>query len=277
MAFSDLLRWIVFGCYFAGATGVFLGLVTSRKGLLRLGAWITGLGFAAHTADLVLWLVGGLSHGPEESYISLLSWVLLVVFVILWRTRDLAFLGMAAAPLAFLMYTVSFAFSGLRVVVPQEYAALFWVVHIGSIYVSMGLLAMAFGAGMAFMYMERKIKTKAKLSGFQREMPSLQAFDKVNRLAALVGFPLFTLGIGSGFVWSGLMRKMAYTGHPREILSIIGWLIYAFLFHQRLAMGWQGRKPARLAIWLFIFLVCAMLAVNLLSPMHHSVVLQQPS
>ncbi len=272
MGFSELLRWLAFGAYLVGSAGVFLGLVMARRGLLRAGAYVTGCGFAAHTVDLIIWYGGGSATVNAAFYISVLAWVLLVVFTVLWKRLGLAFLGMAAAPLVFLLYTASFAFSGLNVVLPKAYAPAFWVVHIGTLYVSMGLLAMAFGAGMAFMYMERKIKTKAKLAGFQREMPSLTTFDSVNRIAALFGFPLFTTGLLSGFVWSGLTRSAVFTGHPREYLSLFGWLFFAFFFHQRTAAGWQGRKTARLAIWLFIYLLGSMLAVNLLFPTHHSFV-----
>lgn len=272
MGFSELFRWLAFACYLLGSAGVIAGLLAARKGLLRAGAAVTGLGFAAHSLDLILWYAGGEATVNAAFYISLLALVLLVVFTVLWKKLGLAFLGMAAAPLVFLVYTASFAFSGLNVVLPKEYAPAFWIVHIGSLYVSMGLLAMAFGAGLAFIYMEHKIKTKARLTGFQREMPSLTAFDAVNRIAALAGFPLYTLGLLSGFVWSGMTRKMVYTGHPREFLALVGWLFFAFLFHQRLAVGWQGRKTARMAIWLFIFIAASMLAVNLLFPMHHSFV-----
>ncbi len=272
MGFSELLRWLAFGAYLLGSAGVFLGLVAARRGLLRAGACITGLGFAAHTMDLLVWYGGGAATVNAAFYVSVLAWVLLVVFTVLWKRLGLAFLGMAAAPMVFLVYTASFAFSGLNVVLPKAYAPAFWVVHIGALYVSMGLLAMAFGAGMAFMYMEQKIKTKAKLAGFQREMPSLTAFDAVNRIAALFGFPLFTTGLLSGFIWSGLTRSAVFTGHPREYLSLVGWLFFAFFFHQRVVTGWQGRKTARLAIWLFIYLLSSMLAVNLLFPTHHSFV-----
>lgn len=37
-----------------------------------------------------------------------------------------------------------------------------------------------------------------------------------------------------------------------KITSLAVWFLFAFLFHQRLVLGWRGRKPAMLAIWVFV-------------------------
>ena len=50
-------------------------------------------------------------------------------------------------------------------------------------FLAISLLAMACGAGAAYLYLERKIKTKEKLAGFAKALPSLSACDTVNRWA----------------------------------------------------------------------------------------------
>jgi ABC-type transport system involved in cytochrome c biogenesis permease subunit len=54
------------------------------------------------------------------------------------------------------------------------------------------------------------------------------------------------------------------------VVTIGIWLIYAYLFHQRLALGWQGRKPAKLAIFIFIVSVVSLLGINYFLPSHHT-------
>ncbi|WP_197460557.1 cytochrome c biogenesis protein CcsA, partial [Thermodesulfatator autotrophicus] len=59
---------------------------------------------------------------------------------------------------------------------------------------------------------------------------------------------------------------------PKETWSLIMWLIYAALIHERLVVGWRGRKAAWLSLvgfvaWLFSFFV-----INLYISGHHSYV-----
>ena len=44
-----------------------------------------------------------------------------------------------------------------------------------------------------------------------------------------------------------------------NITTLAVWMLFAVLFHQRLALGWKGRKPAILAIVVFLFMVIALL------------------
>jgi hypothetical protein len=38
------------------------------------------------------------------------------------------------------------------------------------------------------------------------------------------------------------------------------------MFHQRLAYGWRGRKPAVLVIGVFLLMIVSMLGINFLVP-----------
>jgi len=129
---------------------------------------------------------------------------------------------------------------------------------------------MAFGAGLAFLYMEKKIKGKERLKALDRDLPSLSAFDRANAIAVALGFPLYTLGLVTGFIWAPSAWNQTFTWDPKEIVALAIWFPFAFLFHQRLAFGWRGRKPAVLAIWVFVLCIVSMVVVNFLVPSHHS-------
>ena len=57
---------------------------------------------------------------------------------------------------------------------------------------------------------------------------------------------------------------------PKETWSLITWFLYAALLHQRLTVGWRGRKAAIMAIIGFLAVLFTFLGVNLLLPGLHT-------
>ena len=268
----SLLFHLVLAGYFAGATLYLLGVVTARPWLRQAGAACTMAGFAFHTADLGILL--GTEYGTAllsgEFYFSLLAWSLLAICLFLWWRLRLGMLGLLTAPLALFLFLSSQAVTATRIPLPKALSGLFFGLHIGALFLAISLLAMACGAGVAYLFLERKIKTKEKLTGFAKSLPALSTCDTVNRWAVAVGFPLYTVGLLSGFIWAKLTWNKIFSYDPKEITAIAIWLLFAFLFHQRLFLGWRGRKTARLAIWIFSLSLVSMLCINFFVPTHHS-------
>jgi ABC-type transport system involved in cytochrome c biogenesis permease subunit len=272
MPLFKLLDLSIVFLYFAASVLYLFGFMAGKGRLKRVAVALAVGGFILHTFDLSvkLLLPAAQALTQNQFYFSLLAWVfVLVYFALGWRIK-LEFLALTAAPLALILFISSLAVSQVKLNIPDTLSWLWFCLHIGSLFLSMGLLAMACGAGLAYIFLERKIKTKSPLGGFSREMPSLNAFDAVNRLAVLWGFPLFTLGLLSGYTWAAIAWDRVFSWDPKEVVTIGIWLIYAYLFHQRLALGWQGRKPAKLAIFIFIVSVVSLLGINYFLPSHHT-------
>lgn len=268
----NILFLLVVAGYFLGAVTHLVGVGTGKAGLRRAGWLLTVGGFVCHTLDLAALLVveGGMAFLSGEFYFSLLAWSLLLICLFLWWRLRLGMLGLIASPLALFLFLSSQAVTAARMPLPKALGGLFFGLHIGALFLAISLLAMACGAGAAYLYLERKIKTKEKLSGFAKALPALSTCDTVNRWAVAAGFPLYTLGLLSGFVWAKLTWNRIFSYDPKEITAICIWMLFAFLFHQRLMLGWQGRKPARMAIWLFGLTLVSMLVINFYMPTHHS-------
>jgi ABC-type transport system involved in cytochrome c biogenesis permease subunit len=52
-----------------------------------------------------------------------------------------------------------------------------------------------------------------------------------------------------------MVRGRFWTWDPKEILAGITWLVFAALLHERLAVGWQGRRAAIMTIVGFVILL----------------------
>jgi ABC-type uncharacterized transport system permease subunit len=252
MGLFEVLNILIIILYALGTVLFLTGVCTGNDRLKKLAVWLAVFGFTCNTADLALALTrnaGALNSGTF--YFNILAWAVLAVYFFLWWRLRLEFLAITALPLALLLYVASLAVGGIRVVMPPELTILFFGLHIGSLILTMGVMIMAFGAGTAFIYYNRKLKTKAGLKSMGKDIPSLDKFDAVNRIAVTVGFPLFTLGLCSTYFWYLIAPDRRFAWDVMKIGSIAVWFLFAFLFHQRTVLGWRGRKPAILAIWVF--------------------------
>ncbi len=270
MTLPELLSLLIIILYATGTLTVIAGTVTRNTNLKRVSNWCAASGFALHTAMLLFAMLGSHFDLSKGYYIQFLSWSLLVIYFYMWWRMRISFLGLTAAPLAMLLFIGSFSLTNVHGKLPTEWTGMFFGLHIGTLFLSFGLLAMAFGAGLIFMRLERKIKTKAPLNEFDKDMPALATFDKVNHVAVMAGFPLYTVGMASGFIWARLAWGRLLSADPKEIVSILVWFVFAWLFHQRLAMGWRGRKAALAVIWLFAISVFSLIGINVFMPTHHS-------
>ena len=62
----------------------------------------------------------------------------------------------------------------------------------------------------------------------------------------------------------------APSSRTKEILTLLAWLIYAVLLHERLTVGWRGRRAAWLAILGFLVLLITFVGANLWMSGYHS-------
>ncbi|QJB57712.1 cytochrome c biogenesis protein CcsA [Pseudodesulfovibrio sp. zrk46] len=252
MGLFELLHIVIIALYGLGTVLFLTGLGTGNDRLKKIAVWLAVAGFVMNTVDLSLVVMqdhAALYAG--KFYFNILAWCVLALYFFLWWRLRLEFLAITALPLALLLFIASLALGGVRVSMPPELTALFFSLHIGSLILTLGVLIMAFGAGVAFIHYNKKLKTKAGLSSMGKDVPSLDKFDRVNRWAVVIGFPLYTLGLFSTFFWYWIAPDKQFSWDVMKIGSLAVWFLFAFLFHQRVVLGWRGRKPAILAIWVF--------------------------
>ncbi|MDR0826427.1 MAG: cytochrome c biogenesis protein [Desulfovibrio sp.] len=267
MDFEKLLFVSVVFLYSFGSFGILIGALTMRRTLSKAADIVTLAGFALHSLSLILAFAAAGYEGLAASYhMQFLAWCVIACYLAARYKLRHPFLGMTAAPLALLIYILSLRLTGLKNLLPDRLSALFFGLHIWSLYLSFALLALAFGAGLLFIYTEGRIKKKEPLAQFTQNMPALGVYDKINKGAVLAGFPLFTLGLMTGVIWAPLTQAVA--ANPKVMLSLFIWFLYALLFYQRTALGYRGKKTALMAVFIFGVSVLSVLFDYGLS--HHS-------
>ena len=268
MILSELLPILVIHLYALGTAAVVAGILARHEWLRRAALALTILAFISHTLLLGVTIQEEGLALTRVFYIQLLAWCITLGGLVAWaRWRALL---LVVSPLSLLVFLIALLLRHSVTPLPPMISGMTFTIHIGAIFISLGLMALAFGAGILFLIQAKSIKAKTKLAGFQKDLPALSALDTVNKFTTTFGFPLFTAGILFGFISARLTWGTILSGDPKEWVSLIVGGLYAYLFHKRFTQGWQGRKPAVLAIWIFTVCAFSLIVVNLFMTTHHS-------
>ncbi len=142
-------------------------------------------------------------------------------------------------------------------------------VHAGISIIAYGFLGLAFVGGLMYLLQEWELKSK-RLGYFFSRLPSLDALDQLNNHCLTTGFIFLTLGIITGTIWARQVLGAYFRWDPKEVWSLITWFIYLIQFHQRITVGWRGKRAAVMAIIGFCFVIFTLWGVTYLLGGDHS-------
>ena len=266
----ESIIFVSISLYLLSTVGYFTYLFIQKDYLQRTGLFLLLVGFLFHTLTIVYGYIksGHLPVSNMHETLSFAGWAIAVVFLLIQFKFNLKILGIFTAPiLALIMLIVSR--------LPDEPAQVtkifksFWLVsHVTVIFIGEAAFALACGLGVLYLLQEHEIKAKKHRFFFKR-LPSLELLDNTGYICIVIGFTLLTLGLITGFVYAKAVWGHFWRWDPKEVWSGITWLFYAALLHERLTVGWRGRRSAIMAIIGFAVLVFTFLGVNLLLKGHH--------
>ncbi|MBN1662652.1 MAG: cytochrome c biogenesis protein CcsA [Deltaproteobacteria bacterium] len=244
------------GIYLISAIGYIASLLIRRVLIAKISTWIMGAAFAAHFFSFAFrFLLTG--HSPVVNFydtLSLMAWVMSGVYLGLQFKSKTRVLGAFVSPATFLlMIAASYGMSGRVAVSPILQSGLV-PVHVILSVAGEALFVLASLAGAMYLMQDRLIKHK-KVTSFTKFLPSLKELDRINHICLLWGFPLLTLGVLAGSIWARTAWGSHWQWDPKQVWTMLVWLIYAILLHQRLAIGWKGHKAALFSILAFLILL----------------------
>ncbi len=252
--------------YFISTVVGVIWLFRGKKATTKVIFVFAAIGFVLHTVNIIIRYVKG-GHIPitnlhEAS--SFFSWCIVVLFFLLETRYKIDLLGAFIMPIVFILMLSSSVLP--REINPSLNPVLksYWLgIHTTLAFLGDAAFAMAAGVGVMYLIQERYVKSKHPGGLFQR-LPSLQVLDELNYRLITLGFPLLTLAILTGVIWANTAWGSYWRWDPKEVWSLITWLIYALVLHLRLTVGWRGKKAAFLSIVGFILIIFTFFGVNLL-------------
>ncbi len=267
-SYLDFLFGLTAFLYLLG-TSAYIAYFYLRQG----GRLVTVMALAAfgfHTLTLVL-LVFHLRHPPLYSGFEALfslAWVVMLNYLLFEFLTGLKVAGAFLLPLALLF----FVYAG---VLPRPWEAAgvplasYWVlVHSLVALAGYGAFTLAFVAAVMYLLQEKKLRRKDFHLFYQR-LPSLDTLDSLAYRFVLYGFPLLSLGIAIGSLWARQAWGLPFLREPKELFSILLWLVYACYLLARVLLGWRGKRAAYLLVGGFGLLVFNFFVVNLFLSRRH--------
>jgi cytochrome c-type biogenesis protein CcsB len=253
------------------STAAYLAYLFIQRNAAQIaGSALLAAGFACQSVILVGRFAAS-GHMPVNNLhetLALVAWTLAGVYLLLRLKFHLKILGVYTAPLAAFILLMAFQFPS-EPLQPQSLLKGFWlVVHVVTILVGDAALVLAAGAGVLYLIQERNIKKKTPGFFFKR-LPSLELLDSTGYACIVTGFTMLTIGLLSGMVFAKSVWGRFWSWDPKEVWSAITWIYYAILLHERLAVGWRGRRAAIMAIVGLAVILFTFIGVNFFLQGHH--------
>jgi ABC-type transport system involved in cytochrome c biogenesis permease subunit len=245
-------------CCALATAGYLLSLLVKKVTLARISTWILVAGFIGLTLNLLLAAVHstGLGNFGPRHFLSIYAWAISGIYLGLQFKTKTRLLGAFIAPLILLFLIAAAGQGSNENLVPLQWQGWLTTLHLVLAISGEALFVLASAAGAMYLIQNRLLKHK-KPGSLGRLLPSLGDLDRINHLGLLWGFTLLTVGMIGGASYAVLVWGGRWPADPKVLWSFAVWIVYGFLLHQRLAIGWKGSRMAMLS--------CVVLAVFLLS------------
>lgn len=237
------------GLYLVGTTSFLAYLLRRSEALSNISLGITALGFLAHTMTLVSRMMA-VGHVPLTSFyeaMTLFSWTLVLIFLVVEFRHRIHVLGSFILPLALISLLSAAA-------LPKEATTLEPVVRTVWVHVTLSILgtvgfAVAFVAGIMYLIQDGLLKSK-RFNVLYTKLPPLDYLDYLNQQSIVFGFPLLTLGIIAGAISGGLTRgaSLSLSWNPEQAWALVTWAFYFVVLIGRITVGWRAKRAAYLTV-----------------------------
>jgi cytochrome c-type biogenesis protein CcsB len=252
--------------------GMIVFIIKQKKPVFTWSYRIFLAGFVCHTVFLVQQYVA-LGAAPVlslKSSLGFFAWTISGAYLLFQQRFRLRILGSFIAPLAAVLMLASMSLPGVPATVVHPLFKSVWLpIHVLTVFAGDGMFALAFVASVMYLLQERQIKRK-RFGTLYSRLPSLETLDAISHRALIWGFPLLTVGMVTGAIYAQQALGSYWRWDPKEVWSLITWLGYAVLLHERLTVGWRGRKAAVLSIVCFSLLLFTFIAISLWASDYHS-------
>lgn len=268
---DKILLNIALVSYFVSTTGYLGSLLIKRIFLAKISTWLLVCAFFFHTATLFTqyFLTGQSMVTSLYGSVSFFAWVIAGSYLFFQIRTKTRILGAIVSPLTFLLVLVASELLYGGGLLPEKLQGTLVTVHVILSVTGEALFVLVALAGIFYLLQDYHIK-KRRLSTMTRLLPPLKDLDRINHYGLLIGFPILTFGLLAGSAWAGEVWGSHWQWDPKLIWALLFWLCFAFVLHQRLAIGWSGHKAALLSVVFLVILLISLSIITVSFPTIHT-------
>jgi len=192
--------------------------------------------------------------GPTSA-ISTFVWLLGLAYLYTEIATEERAMGVFIMPLLVALQAIPALRPGIEDRDPVLHGPLFDV-HVLSLLFAYASFALACVIGITYVLLFKEIKAK-HLGFFYARLPSLQALDRMNQMAIVIGWVFLTVGITVGAIWAAQAQGSYGAGDPhiqamrvqdpKIFVALVCWIVYSFELFAARRIGWAGRRTAYLS------------------------------
>lgn len=261
----------------SGAGSITVDSTTLPRKLAKIAFSLTVVGFLMHTGGVLFRAIAAerVPWGNMYEFATTGAWVVVGVFIAVSLRRDIRYLGSFVIGIAVLM--LCFATIGFYVPVGSLVPALqsYWIViHVSVAVLASALFAISCGLSVLQLLQSRRAallaEGKPSKMAFLRIVPDAAELERFAYRINAISFIFWTFTLIAGAIWADKAWGRYWGWDPKEVWTLIIWIVYAGYLHARATRGWDGTRAAWLSIAGFACIVFNFTFVNLYSNGLHS-------
>ena len=254
----------------AALAGYVLGVVLAAVGTVqrsrlanRTASFVFALTWLVHSVAIVRIGIEAsripLTNGFE--YLVVFGWAVAGLYLYIAFRHQVAVTGLVLPPLAALAIVGALAVSH-PIVKDADGPGAWFLFHTSISTLGMAILGVAFGMAVLYLAQDHALKSRST-PGLLQRLPALEECDHIGLQALIVGFVLFTLGIGTGIVINTGRHSELLSGGAKQIFPLLAWVVFLVVLLARTWLGYRGRKSALLTITGFLLGLATVVGMTL--------------
>jgi ABC-type uncharacterized transport system permease subunit len=235
--------WAAIALY-AAAGALFLAFLAGVREIAgRIGTGVLAAAFVAHMCEIGARGFAGLhpvsSVGDALGFLAWLTVGGLLLSQLRWRLHNVGAFVAPGAAVMLLAARLSPGGAG-----STDGLGLIGRVHIFLATTGVAVFALATAVAIVYLFQERQLKRR-HLGAMVKKGVALETLDMLVHRAVVVGFPVFTIAVLTGGLWTA---QRAGGIRPEYGLAMLAWGAFGAMLVARQAAGWRGRRAALLTV-----------------------------